>query len=76
LDALIGLDIGTSSVKGVAVAPDGGAVLAETSAEYAFDLPRPGWSEQDPEVWWTAAEAVLADLQREHLWKAVTGMGR
>ena len=25
-------------------------------------MPRPGWAEQDPEDWWRATEAALADL--------------
>jgi xylulokinase len=65
LSSLIGLDVGTSSVKGVAVSPDDGEVEAIATAEYTFDLPRPGWSEQDPEDWWTATQTVLAELEAE-----------
>jgi len=60
--ALVGLDVGTSGVKGVALAPDG-TVLARVERGYPFATPRPGWSEQDPELWWTAAQAVLAELR-------------
>jgi xylulokinase len=58
---LIGLDVGTSSVKGVAVS-DAGAVLAVESEPVRSSTPRPGFSEQDPEEWWTGAERVLARL--------------
>jgi xylulokinase len=59
-----GLDVGTSSLKGLAVGEDG-TVLASATEEYAFATPRPGWSEQDPELWWTAAQRVLERLRRE-----------
>jgi xylulokinase len=60
-DALVGLDVGTTGVKAVAISPDG-RVLASASAEYALSTPRPGWAEQDPEDWWRAAQACLARL--------------
>jgi len=59
-----GLDVGTSSLKGLAVGDDG-TVLASATEQYAFATPRPGWSEQDPELWWTAAQRVLERLRRE-----------
>ena len=59
---LVGLDVGTSSVKGVALAP-GGEVLARAEETYGLSTPRPGWAEQDPEDWWRATERVLAALE-------------
>ncbi len=59
---LVGLDIGTSAVKGVAI-DDAGTVLALAEAEYPLSTPRPGWAEQDPEDWWTASERVLGELR-------------
>ena len=57
-----GLDVGTSSVKGLALAEDGTA-LAAAEEGYPFATPRPGWTEQDPELWWQAAQPVLAALR-------------
>ena len=57
----IGLDVGTTGVKGVAIAPDGG-VLAIAEEGYPLSTPRAGWSEQDPEDWWRASSAVLGRL--------------
>ncbi|WP_348761522.1 xylulokinase [uncultured Salinisphaera sp.] len=57
----IGLDIGTSSAKGVAV-DAGGAVIARASADYPLLTPKPGWTEQNPEDWWQAACEVLKQL--------------
>ena len=58
---LIGLDVGTSSVKGLAI-DERGTVVAEAERGYPVSMPHPGWSEQDPEQWWQAAESVLAEL--------------
>jgi xylulokinase len=59
--ALVGLDVGTSGVKGVAISADG-AILAEAEASYPLATPRPGWAEQDPEDWWRASQEVLSRL--------------
>jgi xylulokinase len=59
--ALVGLDVGTTGVKAVAISPDG-RVLASAAESYALSTPRPGWAEQDPEDWWRAARACLARL--------------
>ena len=59
---LIGLDIGTTGVKGVAISPDDGEILATADESYPLKTPFPGWSEQDPEDWWQAAQACLARL--------------
>jgi xylulokinase len=59
----VGIDLGTSGVKVVAVDADG-RLAAKATASYALDTPRPGWAEQDPERWWDAtveATQRLAD---------------
>ncbi|HUR85822.1 MAG TPA: xylulokinase [Solirubrobacteraceae bacterium] len=60
---LAGLDVGTSSVKGLLVGP-GGEVVARAEVAHALSTPRAGWAEQDPEDWWAGAQAVLAQLGR------------
>jgi xylulokinase len=59
--AIVGIDVGTTGVKAIAVAPDG-AILARSERSYPLATPRPGWSEQDPEDWWRASEAALAEV--------------
>jgi xylulokinase len=61
MGALIGLDVGTSAVKALAVGEDG-AILGRCEVSYPLSTPRPGWSEQDPEDWWRATEEALARL--------------
>ena len=55
---LIGLDVGTTGARALAVAPSG-EVVAEATASYPLLAPRPGWSEQRPEDWLQAAGTVL-----------------
>jgi xylulokinase len=57
----IGLDVGTSGVKALAVS-ETGKVLAIAEEEYPLSIPRPGWAEQDPEDWWRATERALDRL--------------
>ena len=61
MTALVGLDVGTTGVKAIALSPTGD-VLARSEHSYPLSTPRPGWAEQDPEDWWRAAEAALRDL--------------
>ncbi len=60
--ALVGIDIGTSSAKGIAVDPASGSVLAVAESEYPVNSPQVGWMEQPPEAWVVAAQGVLARL--------------
>lgn len=65
----IGIDLGTSGCRAVALAP-GGEVLAEARADLpAPENPAPGQIEQNPELWWSALTQVVArvgsDLRRD-----------
>ena len=54
-DALfLGLDIGTSGVKAILVSA-AGAVEASTTTPLTLSTPKPGWAEQHPDDWWSAA---------------------
>lgn len=66
MDAVIGIDIGTYSSKGVVCARDG-SLLAEARVEHGVSLPRPGHLEHDADaVWWhdlvTLSRRLLAEL--------------
>jgi xylulokinase len=58
---VVGLDIGTTAAKALAISEDG-EVLARAESGYRVAMPRPGWSEQDPEDWWRATQEALAAL--------------
>jgi xylulokinase len=60
-DALLGIDLGTSSVK-VCATDLRGNVLAHASTDVTTRSPRPGWHEQDPAHWWQALGSAVRDL--------------
>jgi xylulokinase len=57
----LGIDVGTTGTRTVAV-DEGGKILASASAEYPCDYPRAGWSEQDPDLWWSATVATIREI--------------
>ena len=61
MTSLVGLDIGTTGVKALALSADG-AVTALAEEEYPLSTPRPGWTEQDPDDWVRGAQRALAAL--------------
>jgi xylulokinase len=60
-DLYAGLDLGTSSVKGV-LADAEGNLVAEAKRILVLEVPEPLAAEQDPEAWWTASAEVLREL--------------
>jgi xylulokinase len=62
MSLLLGVDIGTSSSKGVLTTPDG-TVVATAVREHSVSRPHPGWAEHDArEVWWEGFAAVTGEL--------------
>jgi xylulokinase len=57
----LGIDVGTSGTKTLAI-DEKGTILASASAEYPCDHPRPGWSEQDPDLWWDATKKTVQQV--------------
>ncbi len=72
----LGLDFGTSSVKGVLI-DESQKLIASASSPLKVSRPHPGWSEQDPESWWKAANAVVKALRakKPKAVAAVAGIG-
>ncbi|MFI5614501.1 FGGY-family carbohydrate kinase [Amycolatopsis sp. NPDC051903] len=77
---LVGIDIGTSSSKGVLVGADG-TILARAGRAHTTSRPRPGWFEHDAErVWWADFTALVRELtaaagDRPLAGLAVSGIG-
>ncbi len=74
MTVLLGVDIGTSAAKAVAIdAP--GNVLGVASAEYSVARPRPGWTEQEPGLWWDGAGRAIRSLPEGVDRRAVAAIG-
>jgi xylulokinase len=58
---LLGIDLGTSSVKVLLVDSDG-HVLAAASAEYPILQPQPQHAEQNPSDWWAATVQAVRSV--------------
>ena len=69
----IGLDLGTSGLKGILI-DDMQQVLAEATAPLTVSRPHDGWSEQAPSDWIAAAETVM-DALAAHGLSRVRGIG-
>jgi xylulokinase len=63
-DLVLGLDLGTSSLKAL-VLDAACRVAAIASRAYPLARPQPGWAEQQPEDWWAAIHGVCADLAEQ-----------
>src|SRR5438309_751225 len=59
---LLGIDIGTSSAKGVLVRADG-TLVAQSVVEHEVSRPHPGWVEHDAtRVWWHGFRRLVDEL--------------
>lgn len=72
---VLGIDLGTTALK--VVLSDGQRVLASASAAVPTRRPKPLWSEQAPQDWWSALGTACRSLaaQRPGDWKKVAAIG-
>ncbi len=61
----LGLDIGTSGVKGVLL-DVASNLIGDATAPLSVSRPQTGWSEQEPEDWWDACVGVIDALSKSH----------
>ncbi len=76
MSVFLGVDIGTSATKTLAMRADG-AILAEATVSYPLQHPQPLWSEQDPDDWWKATRRSIKNVLGQAKLKksAVRGIG-
>lgn len=60
----LGIDIGTSGTKTLVI-NEAGDILAEASQSYPLHIPKPLWTEQDPEDWWKATVATVRAVMKK-----------
>ncbi len=73
---LMGIDLGTTSLK-VSLFHETGGLIASESQEYPIQIPEPGYAEQDPILWWArfinACRALREKYPEE--FNAIAGIG-
>lgn len=70
----IGIDLGTSALKMLLV-DEKGEIIRTASEEYPLFFPHNGWSEQNPEDWYSAAEKCLSQVLKGIDASLVKGIG-
>jgi xylulokinase len=64
---ILGIDLGTSSVKAILVS-ERGEIVGNSSQEYSTHSSHPGWAEQDPEEWWgSTIKAARTSIHQSHI---------
>lgn len=73
---VLGIDLGTSSVKAMILDEERG-VVGETAVSYIVDIPKEGFGEQEPEMWWKAVKGLLKGLKAQYpqQFKAIKSIG-
>jgi xylulokinase len=64
MSCVIGCDVGTSGSKALVVS-ESGKILSKGAVEYPMGIPRPGWAEQEPEIWFRAVMGSIAQALRK-----------
>ncbi len=60
----IGIDSSTTATKALLLA-ENGEVMGVASSTYDYETPKPLWSEQRPELWWTATVESIRQVLAE-----------
>jgi xylulokinase len=65
VNTFLSIDLGTTSLK-VALLTEQGDLVGSSNREYPILSPRPGFAEQDPEVWWVGLVEASQELKGKH----------
>ncbi|RDU25253.1 xylulokinase [Anaerosacchariphilus polymeriproducens] len=76
MESILGIDIGTSSLKVMLLDSELGVIGVEAK-KYDVSIPQTGYAEQSPELWWEALLYCLKELQKKYLeeYKRITAIG-
>lgn len=70
----LGIDIGTTGLKAVALDPDHG-VVAYAERPHELLSPHPGWAEEDADQWWQTTISAIRELLRSVPASAIASIG-
>jgi xylulokinase len=74
MNLLIGLDLGTTTIKASAYDPDAGRVRCTATRPTPVTHPQAGWSEHDPAALWQAVTGCLAEVAAQTAGEAYAGL--
>lgn len=76
MNYLLGIDLGTTSLK-LALFSEKGHLVGSESCEYSIQVPQPGFAEQDPQAWWQGLIHASRRLQEQHPgeYRQIAGIG-
>ena len=61
---LLGIDVSTTATKALLI-DESGVVVETASTSYSFETPRPGWTEQHPDLFWQGSiQSIRAVLEK------------
>lgn len=72
---LLGIDIGTSSVKTAILDAESAAIVHSVTQEYPVLQPHPGYAEQNPDDWWNAVIQTVRTAAESIDKSAIVGIG-
>ncbi len=75
MEKYLGIDVGTTSIKGLVV-DENGRLLDTYSWPLKMDIPKPGWAEQDPNLWWEGVLEILRNVSLKHTISAIGFSGQ
>jgi xylulokinase len=74
MKSIIGIDIGTSSLKVLAV-NESGEVIAQALSAYEIERPQPNFAEQQPHIWWRALCDAIGELRTKIKAEDISAIG-
>ena len=65
MSVILGIDLGTSSIKAMLLDSSKGVLAVETRT-YEVSIPAEGYAEQEPEIWWSETKRILNVLKEKN----------
>ncbi|MEM4290322.1 MAG: xylulokinase [Nitrososphaerota archaeon] len=64
-ELLLGVDLGTMLIKGVAFTPEG-EFIGSSEREVMVEYPKTNWAEQDPDMLWRETTSLIKELLKKY----------
>ena len=74
MNYLLGIDIGTTSVKTLLITTEG-EIVNSSVIEYPISTPYPCWAEQNPQDWWNATVVSIKNVAKNIDTTKILGVG-